>query len=45
AVGQANKRNPLPILIPCHRVVAAGKLGGYNGGPALKQALLRREQQ
>ncbi|MEG2421701.1 MAG: methylated-DNA--[protein]-cysteine S-methyltransferase [Oscillospiraceae bacterium] len=44
AVGQANKRNPLPILIPCHRVVAAGKLGGYNGGPELKQALLRLEQ-
>ncbi|MEG1578339.1 MAG: methylated-DNA--[protein]-cysteine S-methyltransferase, partial [Oscillospiraceae bacterium] len=43
AVGQANKRNPLPILVPCHRVVAAKSPGGYNGGPALKQALLRRE--
>ncbi len=33
AVGQACGRNPLPILIPCHRVLAAdGKLGGYSGG-------------
>jgi methylated-DNA-[protein]-cysteine S-methyltransferase len=33
AIGQANARNPLPILIPCHRVVAAaGQLGGYSGG-------------
>jgi methylated-DNA-[protein]-cysteine S-methyltransferase len=33
AVGQACGRNPLPILIPCHRVLAAdGRLGGYSGG-------------
>lgn len=32
SVGQANRRNPIPILIPCHRVVAAGgKMGGYGG--------------
>jgi len=44
AVGQANGRNPLPILIPCHRVVAAnGTLGGYSGGLERKQLLLRVE--
>lgn len=44
AVGQANHRNPIPIIIPCHRVIAAdGGPGGYAGGPALKQALLRLE--
>ncbi len=44
AVGQANHRNPLPILIPCHRVVAAGGgLGGYGGGLRMKQALLGHE--
>lgn len=31
AVGQAARRNPIPIIIPCHRVVAAGGLGGYSG--------------
>lgn len=35
AVGQANGRNPIPILIPCHRVVAASGLGGYSGGEGL----------
>ena len=41
AVGLANSRNPIPILIPCHRVIAAdGSLGGWRGGPQLKQALL-----
>jgi methylated-DNA-[protein]-cysteine S-methyltransferase len=35
AVGQANRVNPIPILIPCHRVVAAGGLGGYSGGEGL----------
>jgi len=44
AVGQANGANPLPLLIPCHRVVQSdGSLGGYGGGLALKQALLRLE--
>ena len=36
AVGQALGRNPVPIVIPCHRVVASnGKLGGYSGGGGL----------
>lgn len=46
AVGQANGRNPIPILIPCHRVVAAGGgLGGYSGGdgPDTKRYLLDLE--
>lgn len=44
AVGQANRFNPLPILIPCHRVVAAdGSLGGYAGGLELKEFLLKLE--
>jgi len=42
AVGTACGRNPLPIIIPCHRVVAANSLGGYSGdgGPETKIALL-----
>ncbi len=45
AVGMANNRNPLPILIPCHRVVGAnGKLVGYGGGLWRKKALLRLEE-
>lgn len=44
AVGQANARNPLPILIPCHRVIAFdGSLGGYTGGKEIKQKLLALE--
>ena len=44
AVGLANNRNPIPILIPCHRVVGAnGALTGYAGGLAVKEALLRLE--
>lgn len=44
AVGQAVGANPVPILIPCHRVVAAeGRLGGFSGGLAVKAALLRIE--
>lgn len=45
SVGQANGRNPIPILIPCHRVVAAGGLGGYSGGEGLdtKRYLLALE--
>jgi len=44
AVGQANAANPLPVIIPCHRVVAAGgKLGGYSGGLDTKRFLLGRE--
>ncbi len=36
SVGQANGGNPLPILIPCHRVVATGGLGGYSGGDGIE---------
>jgi methylated-DNA-[protein]-cysteine S-methyltransferase len=44
AVGAANGRNPIAIVIPCHRVVAAdGGLGGYAGGLAAKRALLALE--
>lgn len=44
AVGQANGRNPFPILVPCHRVIAAnGTLGGYSGGVERKRFLLRLE--
>lgn len=44
AVGAANGHNPLPIIIPCHRVVGrGGRLVGYGGGLALKQALLVQE--
>ena len=44
AVGQANHHNPLPILIPCHRVVGAdGSLTGFGGGLALKRRLLALE--
>ncbi len=44
AVGSANRANPLPILIPCHRVIAGdGTLGGFGGGLPTKQALLALE--
>lgn len=44
AVGQACNRNPFPILIPCHRVIAAGgKLGGFAIDMRIKQALLEFE--
>lgn len=44
AVGTANNRNPVPIVIPCHRVVASGgKLGGFGGGIELKKKLLNLE--
>lgn len=45
AVGAANGRNPLPIVIPCHRVVgAAGAMTGYGGGMARKRLLLGLER-
>lgn len=45
AVGQANHANPLPILLPCHRVIGRdGRLGGYAGGTAEKQFLLELER-
>jgi methylated-DNA-[protein]-cysteine S-methyltransferase len=44
AVGSANGANPLPIVIPCHRVIAAdGSLGGFGAGLPTKQALLGLE--
>ena len=44
AVGSANGANPLPIVIPCHRVIAGdGTLGGFGGGLPTKQALLALE--
>lgn len=44
AVGQANHVNPVPIIVPCHRVVEAGHhLGGYGGGLERKQLLLELE--
>ena len=44
AVGQANSRNPIPIIIPCHRVIGAnGKMVGYTGGMHIKEALLTVE--
>jgi methylated-DNA-[protein]-cysteine S-methyltransferase len=46
AVGQANNRNPLPIFIPCHRIIGSnGRLVGYGGGLALKEMLLELEKQ
>jgi methylated-DNA-[protein]-cysteine S-methyltransferase len=45
AVGLANGRNPIPIVIPCHRVIGAdGSLTGYAGGMDRKQTLLELEQ-
>lgn len=43
AVGQANGRNPIPIIVPCHRVVASNGVGGYAGGVNMKLALLALE--
>lgn len=44
AVGMANSRNPLPVFIPCHRVVGSnGKLTGYTGGLDIKRKLLATE--
>ena len=44
AVGAANGRNPIPIVIPCHRVIGAdGSLTGYAGGIERKQILLHLE--
>lgn len=45
AVGNACGKNPIPIIIPCHRVVAAnGKLGGYSNGLDIKKKLLKIEK-
>jgi O-6-methylguanine DNA methyltransferase len=45
AVGAANAANPLPLLIPCHRVIGVdGSLRGYGGGIAIKAALIQLER-
>jgi O-6-methylguanine DNA methyltransferase len=44
AVGGACGANPIPVLVPCHRVLAAnGKIGGFSGGLDWKRSLLKRE--
>ncbi|MDE5421566.1 methylated-DNA--[protein]-cysteine S-methyltransferase [Ancylomarina sp. DW003] len=44
AVGRANSQNPIPIIIPCHRVIGkSGKLTGYSGGLHRKEELLKLE--
>ena len=46
AVGNANSSNPIPIIIPCHRVIAKdGSLSGFGGGSEIKLFLLQLEQQ
>ena len=45
AVGGANGANPIPIIVPCHRVIGSdGSLTGYGGGMEIKERLLRLEQ-
>lgn len=46
AVGMANNKNPIMIMIPCHRVIGAnGKLVGYGGGLEIKEWLLSLEKE
>ena len=46
AVGNANNKNPIPIIIPCHRVISSeGKISGYIGGESIKTKLLELEKQ
>ncbi len=46
AVGAANGRNPIPVIIPCHRVIGSnGKLTGFGGGLPTKEALLKLEKE
>ncbi|MCD8377585.1 MAG: methylated-DNA--[protein]-cysteine S-methyltransferase, partial [Candidatus Gastranaerophilales bacterium] len=46
AVGNANNKNPIPILIPCHRVISScGSLSGYAGGVEIKKFLLTLEKE
>ena len=45
AVGSANGKNPIPIIVPCHRVIAKnGSLGGFGGGVPIKRYLLELEK-
>ena len=44
AVGQALSKNPLPIVVPCHRIIeASGRIGGYSSGQDIKRRLLMME--
>ncbi|QLG49599.1 methylated-DNA--[protein]-cysteine S-methyltransferase [Natrinema halophilum] len=43
AVGQACGRNPIPVIVPCHRIVGVDSLVGYTGGLDLKRQLLEHE--
>ncbi len=43
AVGNALNKNPLPVLVPCHRVVGKSGIGGFAFGPGLKREMLRAE--
>ena len=46
AVGGANGRNPLPVVVPCHRVIGtSGALTGFGGGLPIKEKLLRHERE
>jgi methylated-DNA-[protein]-cysteine S-methyltransferase len=46
AVGQANNRNPISIIVPCHRIIGhSGRLTGYNGGLGIKEQLLELEKE
>ena len=45
AVANANATNPIPIVIPCHRVIQSnGELGKYGGGKGLKHSLIEKEK-
>ena len=43
-VGQAMARNPVPLIVPCHRIVAAGGIGGFSSPLEIKEALLAMEK-
>ncbi|OGW39249.1 MAG: hypothetical protein A2Y97_00945 [Nitrospirae bacterium RBG_13_39_12] len=44
AVGQSLSRNPIPIILPCHRIIESdGSIGGYSSGPDIKRRLLETE--
>lgn len=46
AIGSANNKNPIPIIIPCHRVISAdGNISGYTGGSEIKEFLLKLEKE
>ncbi|MGB8892660.1 MAG: methylated-DNA--[protein]-cysteine S-methyltransferase [Methanoregula sp.] len=44
AVGRAMARNPTPLVVPCHRIVAAGGIGGFTPTPEIKEYLLNLEK-